>query len=145
MSEEIKQNVKKGGKHRKRMKNHTTFVIRDLQRRDEGQLYAVVDKALGNGRLNVICSDNKTRIAHIRGALSKKHVRIAVGDTILVALREFEMDKKCDVILKYDNNEISALKDLGDIPSNGIGTNLLMSVSCDTENNKLESFDFKSL
>lgn len=104
-----------GGKNRRRGKNIDENT-KELVKKEEGQEYALVLKMLGNGRIDAKCYDGKSRLAHIRGKMRKK-VWINVGDTILVGLREFE-DGKCDVIHKYQGDEVRKLVADGQIPKN---------------------------
>ena len=67
-------------------------------------------------RLEVQCIDGVKRIGHIRGKM-KKRVWIANGDVVLVSLREFENDK-CDVVAKYNEDEVRKLKKANEIPEN---------------------------
>jgi hypothetical protein len=55
-------------------------------------------------------------MGHIRGKMRKK-VWMTAGDIVLVALREYERDK-CDIILKYTQDEIMKLKAKKEIPDN---------------------------
>ncbi|KAJ2455566.1 Translation initiation factor 1A [Coemansia sp. RSA 2336] len=89
---------------------------RELVFKDEEQEYAVVTKILGNGRMEVQCFDkeNKKRLGHVRGALRKK-VWIGLGEYILVSLREFQ-DDKCDILLKYSDEEVKNLRKAGQLP-----------------------------
>jgi translation initiation factor 1A len=89
---------------------------KELMLRESGLEYAQVGKMLGNGRLEAICFDGKTRLGHIRGKLLKK-VWISTGDVILVALRDFQ-DDKTDVVFKYTADQVKKLKNMGEIPSN---------------------------
>ena len=89
---------------------------KELMLRETGLEYAQAGKMLGNGRLEAICFDGKTRLAHIRGKLLKK-VWITTGDVILVALRDFQ-DDKTDVVFKYTPEQVKKLKNMGEIPSN---------------------------
>lgn len=75
--------------------------------KEEGQEYARVTKMLGNGRLEAACFDGVVRLAKIRGAIRKK-VWIAVGDVVLVSLRDFQ-DNKCDVLGKLTPQEVNKL------------------------------------
>ena len=60
--------------------------------------------------------DGKKRLGTIRGAM-KNRVWIAVGDIVLVGLREFQSeDDKCDIIFKYFDEEAKELQDLGELP-----------------------------
>jgi translation initiation factor 1A len=66
------KNKGKGGKNRRRGKNESDGVKRELLYKDEGQEYGQVTKMLGNARVECQCFDNKKRIAHIRGKMRKK-------------------------------------------------------------------------
>jgi translation initiation factor 1A len=107
-----------GGKGHKKSK---TVVLekKNVPYKEDGTDYAFVIDALGNGRLKVFCfEDKQTRIAHIRGSMYKK-VWIVKDDVILISLRSYE-DKKCDVIYKYDQDDIKFLTRLEHIDKNYI-------------------------
>jgi len=108
-------NKGKGGKSRRRGKNENEPTKRELVVKEEGQEYAQVVKMLGNERLEAFCFDGKTRQCHIRGKMQKK-VWINKDDIILISLRDYQ-DDKCDVILKYNADEIMKLKQKGELPS----------------------------
>jgi translation initiation factor 1A len=97
-------------------KHNSSSEPKELMLRETGLEYAQVGKMLGNGRLEAICFDGKTRLGHIRGKLLKK-VWISTGDVILVALRDFQ-DDKTDVVFKYTPEQIKKLKNMGELPSN---------------------------
>lgn len=103
----------KGGKGHKKGKRQTDSK-RELEFRDEGQDYAQVTKMLGDGRVDAQCFDGSQRICHIRGKF-RKRVWIAVGDIILIGLRDFQ-DGKADIIMKYTADEARMLKAYGEIP-----------------------------
>ena len=46
----------------------------------------------------------------------KNRVWINTGDIVLLGLRDFGDDGKCDVILKYFDDEARELQELGEIP-----------------------------
>ena len=94
------RNNKRGRQHKKK-----EFV--EIQ---DGQMYAIVQDLLGNGRVNVFCEDKNVRIARIRGSMRKysKKVLIERGDLVLVALRDFGEDK-VDLFHKYSTEDISYL------------------------------------
>lgn len=71
---------------------------------------------VGNGWIEVACSDGVKRMGHIRGAFRKK-VWISAGDVVLMGLRDYQ-DSKADVILKYTPDEARLLKSYGEIPEN---------------------------
>ena len=101
---------KKGGK-KKGGSHHTT--TRALWEKEPGQEYGRVTALLGNARLRVLCSDGVERLGIIRGKM-RRRVWIRAGDVILIALREFS-DERCDVIHKYRDEEVRALKKSGDL------------------------------
>merc|ERR1711939_1033069 len=105
----------KGGRNRCRGKNGMTEK-RELILKEDGQEYALVLKMLGNGRLEALCIDSKTRLCHIRGKM-RKRVWISPGDIILLGLRDYQ-DGKADVILKYSPDEVRALKSFKELPDN---------------------------
>jgi translation initiation factor 1A len=104
----------KGGKGKRKGKKHVDDSKRELEFKDEDQEYAQVTKMLGEGRLEATCTNNSTRICHIRGKF-RKRVWINVGDIILIGLREFQ-DGKGDVIHKYTPEEARTLKAYGELP-----------------------------
>ena len=90
---------------------------RDLEFKEEGQEYAQVLRLLGNGRVECNCMDGKKRMCTIRGAM-RKRVWINTGDIVLVGLRDFGDDYKCDIIMKYFDEEAIELQELGELPAN---------------------------
>ena len=54
---------------------------------DKGQMVGKVIRNLGTRQMLVFCSDEKTRICHIRGGL-RKRTWIVVGDIVLLSIRE---------------------------------------------------------
>jgi len=107
------KNKGKGGKNRRKGKNETESK-RELIFKEDGQAYAQVIKPYGNGRFEVLVDDEKRRIAHVRGAMIRK-VWIMVGDIILVGLRGDTKDDKCDIIHRYEPDEVRNLKAYGEL------------------------------
>lgn len=83
---------------------------RDLELPDNAQEFAVVERMLGNGRVEVYCNDKKLCTMRIRGSMRKykSKVIIETGDLVLVARWDFEPDKG-DLIYKYTHEEKSYL------------------------------------
>ena len=108
------KNKGKGGKNRRRGKNDGEVFKRELEIKEDGQEYGKISKMLGNGRVEVQCFDNKTRICKIRGKMRKKEW-VALGDIVLVGLRDYQ-DDKADVILRYNADEARQLKSIGELP-----------------------------
>ena len=105
----------KGGKNRKKGKAMQAKERRELEFKQEGQEYGQALKLLGSGRVSVYCMDGKNRIATIRGSM-KQRVWINNGDIVLLGLRDFGTDEKCDIIMKYFIEEAQELKELGELP-----------------------------
>ena len=111
------KNTTGGSKHKKFAKNREDvekFNIKNLIKSSNDQEYAYIINVLGNCRFNVECSDNKNRLAHIRGKL-KKRTWCNEGDIILISLRDFQ-DDKCDIIQKYTPEQIQLLIENDEIP-----------------------------
>lgn len=98
----------------KRQNANKDVIKRELVFKEDGQEYAQAVRMLGNGRLEALCYDGKTRLAIIRGKM-RKRIWVNTGDIILVGLRDFQ-DDKCDVINKYTSDEARNLKAYGEIP-----------------------------
>tara|TARA_B110000046_G_C12925919_1_gene369262 strand:- start:262 stop:651 length:390 start_codon:yes stop_codon:yes gene_type:complete len=109
---------------------------RELEYKDDGQEYAQVTRMLGNGRTTVQCFDGVKRLAHIRGAMRNK-IWIRLSDIILVSLRDFQ-DSKCDVIMKYTDEEVRNLKSYGELPET---TSLVLEQTCDETDGGPFDFD----
>jgi len=114
MSQHVLKN-KGGNRHRRFKKHKDQAIARELVLKEEDQTYGKVIQLLGNNRIKVFCYDqNKTRIAMIRK--SNKLGMISVDDIVLLSLRvDMTNDNKCDVIYKYARDEITSLKEKGEI------------------------------
>jgi translation initiation factor 1A len=73
----------------------------------EGQEYAYVIDSFSNKNCRVMCFDKKQRDAIVRGKIEGR-VKPKRGDILLISLRSFQ-DSKCDVLLKYDLEDINFL------------------------------------
>jgi initiation factor 1A len=109
------KNKGKGGKNLRRGKR-TAAVDRGLIEKKEGQDYAQVKRALGNLRVEALCSDGKTRLCIVPGHMKKKQW-VNQGDIVLINLRDYQ-DDKADISLRYTPPEVRQLKRLGLLPSN---------------------------
>ena len=105
----------KGGKKYKRNKNQVqenkTTRLKDVT---QSQEYAQITKCLGNCRFEVLCFDGKKRMATMCGKM-RKRVFVNQGEFILVSLRDWQ-DSKCDIIDKYNANDVQKLKQKKCIP-----------------------------
>jgi initiation factor 1A len=81
--------------------------------KEDGELYAMVEKHLGNGQLSVKCIDGVQRICIIRKKFShgKKKEQVQTGGWILVGLHEFTSQKqKCDLLEIYNAHDMQQLQ-----------------------------------
>jgi translation initiation factor 1A len=87
---------------------------------DVCEVYAMVEKLLGNGMCHVLCHDGITRLCHIRGKFrgrGKRDNTLENGTWILVGLREWDLEKKdetkmqnCDLLEVYQDRDRIELK-----------------------------------
>lgn len=82
-----------------------------------GQMVGRVLKNLGDRNVMVYCNDNRERLCHIRGGLSKKKCLIEVGDIVLISIRAEGMEctqgdslDRGDILTKYAREWYSQLK-----------------------------------
>jgi initiation factor 1A len=86
--------------------------------KEEGELYAYVNKMFGNGMCNVVDMDGREYLCIIRGKFrgkNKKNNKLEIGTWVLVGLRGWESsrpDEKltCDLLEIYTKDEIDRLK-----------------------------------
>jgi translation initiation factor 1A len=128
---------KKGGKHYKKGKKgiplRKELVIRESIEEED---YAFVTRKLGNGRFHLTCQDNRERMGIISGKM-RKRVWINVQDCVLIAKWEFQ-DEKCNIIHKYDANEVDRLQTMGELDSTFVNQNRLDSGFEDTGYNPFD-------
>lgn len=115
-----------GGKKHKKAKNKVVETKRHLvEKENDTESYAKIIKMLGSGRASCICYDfdqkknefnPKERIGVIRGTM-RKRVWISSDDYVLVSLRTGMNDDKCDIVWKYDNDEVKELISKKSIPN----------------------------
>jgi len=78
---------------------------------EEGTILCVVQRLIGAGYVEVLCTDNETYMARIPGKMRRK-VWIKEGDVILF-LPWGTRDKKGDVVHRYEREEVKFLLDSG--------------------------------
>jgi len=78
----------------------------------DGQVYGFVEKAVGGSFFTVKCLDNAERRCKVR----TKRMRIAAGDCVIIALRDFN-DDTGDIIYRYDSDEVRQLQKIGILPN----------------------------
>jgi translation initiation factor 1A len=95
------RNAKQRGKNEK---------SREIELPDDEQEFAVVERLLGNGRVEVYCQDKELRVVRIRGSMRKFKSKVLIenADLVLIAPWAFEKDRG-DLIHKYSYEEKSYL------------------------------------
>ena len=105
-----------GGKRAKAVgRKHETAAPSRLRTSDDpAELYAVVTKFWGNGRLQVACSDGVSRMCVIRQKFRGRRQRdnhVGPGSGLLVGLREFETAQDtCDLLEVYTSADVERLR-----------------------------------
>jgi translation initiation factor 1A len=127
------KNIKGGSGHKKFARKFTTGAKSNNKLRiseDEGEIYAIVMKMLGNGMFHCFCMDGETRLGHIRGKFAgrgKRDNMVETGKWVLIGLREWDItsdkssamkcsDKKakmqqCDLLEVYSASDKERLRD----------------------------------
>lgn len=131
-----------GGKGYKRAKQSSGVEKKNmLTIADDGQQYGLVLKRLGGQFVEVKCSDGRIRKGFLRGAI-RKRVWLNIGDIIIVSTRTFTSDeKKCDIIHKYTQDEVSQLEISGLLPEEFIEKPKQKNSTFEFENVSDESSD----
>jgi len=91
--------------------------------KEEGEIYAVVTKMLGNCQCNVICLDGITRLCIIRKKFTGKHKHqhfIKPGIWVLVGTRDWETNNKdkipkCDLLECYNETDKQTICQQSDV------------------------------
>lgn len=102
-------------KARKNTKNAAIEKRKLVEADDEGQVYGIIEKALGSRFFDVNCLDSMKRRCKVR----KKRMRVLVGDCVIVSLRDFDVNN-ADIIYRYDTEEARQLQKAGIIPSTDV-------------------------
>lgn len=90
---------------------------------DDGEIYAIVTKMLGNGMFYCHCIDGIDRLGHIRGKFSGRGKRdniVDIGKWVLIGLREWDMasslkqkKQQCDLLEIYSDTDKMRLRECG--------------------------------
>lgn len=133
---------KKGGKKYKRQKKAGEPVVRALKvKKEEGEEYGLVIKELGSRRFTIECADGRNRLGQLRKGM-RRSVRVRQDDWVLIGKRDYETsDEKCDILCKYNLDEVKRLKKLGELIS---FTNFNLEES-NEENDEDIAFDFDDI
>jgi initiation factor 1A len=119
-----------GSSHKKFARKHFSGVKNNKLRisEDEGEIYAVVTKTLGNGMFHCYSIDGKIRLCHIRGKFTGKDKRdnlIECGKWVLIGLRQWDIPseksgsltkgkekmQQCDLLEVYNDIDKQRLRE----------------------------------
>lgn len=109
-------NTKGGKKYKSRHPTSTesTGVLPELDT-DGSQLYGLVTKLVGAGRMVVMCHDKKERLCKICGSM-RKRVWTNAGDLVKISTREWDVSvtenglEKGDIIMKLTQDQEKTLR-----------------------------------
>jgi translation initiation factor 1A len=80
---------------------------------EAGQEYARVTAMLGSGRVKAMFHDGSERLCRIRGSMRRREW-VHVGETVLVAVRDELAGDVCDIVFRYQPQDLALLKKLGE-------------------------------
>lgn len=106
----------------------------------DGQVYGIIQKALGNRFFEVNCLDNKIRRCKARS----KRLKINTQECVIISLRDFD-DTTGDIIYKYEADEVRQLQRLGLLPSNETIGNIRENDGNQEEEENDGGFDFDAI
>ncbi len=90
----------------------TEEVIRvRLPKRENNEMFGIVESMMGAGHIKVRCEDGKERLARIPGKMRKK-IWIREGDVVIVVPWSFQ-DDRADVVWRYTNPQVEWLERKG--------------------------------
>lgn len=123
------KNTHGGNRHKAFARKHTNAATGSTRIRtsvEEGELYAIVTKMLGNNMFHCHSIDNVVRLGHIRGKFSGRRKgghMLSPGTWVLIGLREWDISKttsnsgkakfpECDLLEVYDEVSKERLMEL---------------------------------
>jgi len=124
------KNTHGGSGHKKFARKHTSGAKSNKLRisEDEGEIYAIVTKMLGNNMFHCHCVDGTFRLGHIRGKFTgrgKRDNMVEGGKWVLIGLREWDVPseksssiskgkekiQQCDLLEVYSDSDKQRLKE----------------------------------
>lgn len=124
------KNTHGGSGHKKFARKHTSGSKSNKLRvsEDEGEIYAIVTKMLGNNMFHCHCIDGTVRLGHIRGKFTgrgKRDNMVEGGKWVLIGLREWDVPseksssiskgkekmQQCDLLEVYSDMDKQRLKE----------------------------------
>lgn len=152
------KNTKGGSGHKKFGRKFTTTKPNNRLRvsQDEGEIYAIVTKMLGNNMFHCFCIDNVDRLGHIRGKFTgrgKRENTISAGTWVLIGIREWDLNKigevsndkkkklpQCDLLEVYSETDKERLKDTVDEDWSKLNSNDATKIQAEQVNDNLFQF-----
>lgn len=81
--------------------------------RAKGELFGIITRILSGTHLEVICEDEKLRVARIPGKFRRRRW-LRSGDLVVVEpWYGLDEDAKCDLIFRYRPNQVETLRKRG--------------------------------
>lgn len=126
------KNIHGGAGHKKFARKHNSGARNNINKLrvsvDEGEIYAIVTKMLGNNMFNCHCIDRIVRLGHIRGKFTGRGKRdniVECGKWVLIGLREWDVPseksstlskgkekiQQCDLLEVYNDTDKQRLKE----------------------------------
>jgi initiation factor 1A len=124
------KNTHGGSGHKKFARKHTSGPKNNKLRvsEDEGEMYSIVTKMLGNGMFHCHCIDGTVRLGHIRGKFTgrgKRDNMVEGGKWVLIGLREWDVPseksssiskgkekmQQCDLLEVYSDMDKQRLRE----------------------------------
>jgi initiation factor 1A len=150
------KNTQGGSSHKKFGRKFTTGTKNNKLRlsEDEGEIYSIVTKMLGNGMFHCIGIDGKQRLGYIRGKFSgrgKRDNMVDIGKWVLIGLREWDINstrcekdkiQKCDLMEVYSDSDKERLKETVSENWNLLDTNDLSKINKTDLVDEDDSFQF---
>ncbi len=90
------------------------YVRVKLPNRKLGDIFGVIEQAMGGGHLKLFCQDGSIRMGRIRGKL-KKRMWMREGDLVILRPWEFQ-DEKADVLYRYTHIQAQNMIRRGLVP-----------------------------
>ncbi len=106
------KNSKGGNKNRRRGRKFSKPQSRELLLKQSGQEYGRLEKNLGNHHFECLCADGIVRRANIPGSFQKRYW-MRVQDYVLVSIRIGLNPNDCDILYRYNPNEVNQLQERG--------------------------------
>jgi translation initiation factor 1A len=86
-----------------------------LPETNEDEMFAIVNRVLGGSRMDVQCSDGKSRLARIPGGKRRGMGRIRIGDLLIISPWDIQ-NEKADVLHRYNRYQAKFLSKKNMLP-----------------------------